>query len=64
MTLSKPCLPLMVRLVPLGALSLTSRVAAARRISRIRAESGGARRALAGVVEVLIEELEGIRRVV
>lgn len=61
-TPSKPCLPLMVTLVPLGALSLTSRVAGA--CSQYSSPSfafgsscGRMARTLAGVVEVFVDEL-------
>lgn len=60
-TPSKPCLPLMVTLVPLGALSLTSRVAGAcsqySSPFAFGSSCGGMARTLAGVVEVFVDEL-------
>lgn len=62
-TPSKPCLPLTLRLVPLGARSLTSRVAALFvrymcALSRFKSCPGGRfSQTLGGVVEVLVDEL-------
>lgn len=57
-TPSKPCLPLTVTLVPLGALSLTSRlpVQPVNIISQTLVSSGAL--TLANVVEVLVDELK------
>lgn len=62
-TPSKPCLPLTVTFVPFGALSLTSRLAVELLLAfELLLTLATAMLTLAGVIEVLVDELSRCQR--